>query len=170
MFFSRVFCCLVFLSLLGCAAEAPVVPAPLPPTLLQLDIESDSIINPDATGKASPVLLRIYELRESNNFMGADFFALFDKEQSTLAADLVRKQELWLKPGEHKTLELQPVTESRQLGFFAAFRKLDDAQWRALSSLTPHQLNSLRLKVNGNVLTLERSSESPLPEPSVSSP
>ena len=131
-------------------------PAPLPPTMIQLDIDSQPVINPDVSGKASPVLLRIYELRESNNFMGADFFALFDKEQATLAADLVRKQELWLKPGEHKTLQLQPANDTRQLGFFAAFRKLDDAQWRALSSpLTANQLNTLTLKVNGNALTME---------------
>lgn len=131
-------------------------PAPLPPTMIQLDIDSQPVINPDVSGKASPVLLRIYELRESNNFMGADFFALFDKEQATLAADLVRKQELWLKPGEHKTLQLQPANDTRQLGFFAAFRKLDDAQWRALSSpLTANQPNTLTLKVKGNALTME---------------
>ena len=155
MAFSRLFSGFFCLLVSACAAEAPIPPAPLPPTMIQLDIDSQPLINPDVTGKASPVLLRIYELRESNNFLGADFFALFDKEQATLAADLVRKQELWLKPGEHKTLQLQPATDTRHLGFFAAFRKLDDAQWRSLSPLTLHQLNTVLLKVNGNVLAID---------------
>ncbi|MEY4719245.1 MAG: type secretion system lipoprotein TssJ [Pseudomonadota bacterium] len=156
MFVTR-FLSVVFLLLLcACAADAPIPPTPLPPTVIQLDIDSQPLINPDASGKASPVLLRIYELRETNNFLGSDFFALFDKEQATLAADLVRKQEVWLKPGEHQTLQLQAASDTRSIGFFAVFRKLDDAQWRAWSSLTPHQLNLLRLTINGNRLTMEQ--------------
>lgn len=138
----------------GCAGEPPVEPLPAP-TIVNLEIESAADINPDANGNASPVMLRVYELRESSSFNAADFFALFDKEQSALAGDLVRKQELLLKPGDRKQLTLQPGSEVRSLGFFAAFRQLDTAHWRSGAELAPHQTQTLTIKLNSNQLTLE---------------
>jgi len=146
---------LVFV-LTACASD-PEQPAPLPPTLVNLQLESGALINPDASGKAAPVLLRIYELREHSNFAGADFFALFDKEQATLAGELLRKQELLIKPGETKILPIEPGADTRFLGFFAAFRKLDNAQWRNLATLKLHQTNSILLKIEGNTLAVKES-------------
>lgn len=145
---------LLSFSLLACA-DAPEKPAPVPPTLVNLQINSASLINPDASGKASPVMLRIYELREQSNFAGADFFTLFEKEQATLAADLARKQELWIRPGERKTLQIEPAADARMLGFFAAFRKLDNAQWRGVAPLNLHQTNTVTLEVESNLLTVK---------------
>jgi type VI secretion system protein VasD len=158
---------LVLLNLIlsGCASEPPVQPPPPPPTIVNLQIESATDINSDNDGKASPVMLRVYELREQSNFNAADFFALFDKEQSTLAGDLVRKQELLLKPGDNKTLTIEPETDVRTLGFFAAFRQLDTAQWRASSGVVPHQTQTLIIKLKNNQLTVEPLAPAKTPEP-----
>ncbi len=127
---------------------------PLPPTLVDLNIISDASVNPDANNKASPVLLRIYELKEKSNFANADFFALFDKEQATLAGDLVHKQEILLTPNENTILKIEPDRDTKLIGFFAAFRNLDNAQWRALAALNPHKTNVLQLKVSSNALSI----------------
>lgn len=164
MLLQRMLPILFSLTLLACA-DTPEQPAPLPPTLVDLQINGGSMINPDADGKPSPVVLRIYELREQSGFLGADFFALFEKEQATLAAELVRKQELWIKPGENKTLRLEPDADTRMLGFFAAFRNLDNAGWRSLATLTAHQNNAVVLKVDGNVLTASNTATPPEPAP-----
>lgn len=150
--------------LLACA-DTPEQPAPPPPTLIDLQINSGKLLNPDADGKASPVVLRIYELREQTGFVGADFFALFDKEQTTLAADLVRKQELVIRPGETKTLKIEPDSDTRMLGFFAAFRKLDNAGWRSLAVLSAHQNNVVVLKLDGTALTASTSATPAEAEP-----
>lgn len=155
---------LLTLLLLACA-DTPEQPAPPPPTLVDIQINSAKLINPDADGKASPVVLRIYELREESGFVGADFFALFEKEQAVLAADLVRKQELVIRPGENKTLKIEPDTGTRLLGFFAAFRKLDNAGWRSLAVLTAHQNNAVVLKLDGNVLSASHTATPPEPVP-----
>jgi type VI secretion system protein VasD len=147
------------LLLLGCAdAPSPEPTPPLPPpppTVVNLQIESATDINPDGRGVASPVMLRIYELREISTFNSADFFALFDKEQATLAADLAHKQEFFLKPGDSKTLTIEPGTDVRSLGFFAAFRQLDTAQWRAVTPVMAHQTLSIKVKLQGNELIIQ---------------
>jgi type VI secretion system protein VasD len=152
---------IVFMALLASCAETPEQPAPPPPTVVELTLNSSASINPDADGKASPVVFRIYELREQSGFTGADFFAIFDKEQATLAADLVRKQELVIKPGEHKTLRIEPAADTRVLGFFAAFRKLDNAGWRTFTELKAHQNNAVLLKLDANSLTVTNTPTEP---------
>lgn len=153
------------LMMFGCASTPEPEPPP-PPTVVNLQIESAAVINPDSSGNASPVMLRIYELRETSGFESADFFALFDREQATLAADLVRKQELLLKPGESKTLTIKPDDDVRAVGFFAAFRQLDTAQWRAVAPVTAHETRSFSVKLETNRLTVQPVEPTPPPAPS----
>ncbi|MBS4052189.1 MAG: type VI secretion system lipoprotein TssJ, partial [Methylomonas sp.] len=120
---------LVFLVLLtallpGCAGDPPVQPPPPPPTIVNLQIETSADLNADINGNGAPVMLRIYELREQSNFNSADFFAIFNDEKATLAADLARKQELLLQPGESKSLTLNPADDVQAIGLFAGFRQL----------------------------------------------
>ena len=150
--------------LFGCASDAPPPPAPEPPpppTIVNLLIESATDVNPDNSNKAAPVMLRIYELREQSNFNAADFFDLYDKEQAALAGDLVHKQELLLKPGISKKLVLQPDADVHTIGFFAAFRQLDTAQWRAKVDVAPHETKTWAIKLNANQLIVEPVDETP---------
>ena len=145
---------LLNLALQGCASTPEPEPPP-PPTIVKLQIQSANIINADDSGQAAPVMLRIYELRETSAFGSADFFALFEREQATLAADLVRKQEFAIKPGDKKTLTLKPDDDVRALGVFAAFRQLDTAQWRAVVPVDAHQTRTFLVKLEANQLTVQ---------------
>lgn len=139
---------------MGCASD-PEIPPPPPPTIVNLQVEASDNLNADINGNGAPVMLKIYELREPSSFNAADFFALYDNEQVTLSADLVRKQNLLLKPGETKKLTLKPDDDVASLGFFAAFRQLDTAQWRALTDVMPHQTQEYRVKLIDNRLMVE---------------
>jgi type VI secretion system protein VasD len=140
----------------ACGGPAPQPqPEPPKPTIVNLEIRSAADINSDTSGKASPVMLRIYELRETSSFGSADFFSLFNQDQATLSSESVRKQELLLKPGDTKMITIQPEPDTRALGFFAAFRQLDTAQWRALMPITAHQTQSALIIIKGNELLLK---------------
>lgn len=141
--------------LLGCASEPPVQPPPPPPTIVNLQIETSADLNADINGNGAPLMLRIYELREQSNFNSADFFALFNNEKATLAADLVRKQELLLQPGETKSLSLSPDNDVQSIGFFAGFRQLDTAQWRAVAGVKEHQTQTVQIKLKNNQLAVD---------------
>lgn len=141
--------------LFGCASEPAPQPVSLPPTALQLQIVLGSDLNPDGTGLASPVLLKFYELKETSGFNSSDFFGLFNDDKTALDGDFLHKNELILKPGETKQLDIQPEESARYLGVFAAFKQLDNAQWRTTISFVPHQTQKIVIKINRNQLSAE---------------
>lgn len=141
--------------LTGCASDPAPQPVSLPPTLLQLQIVVGSEVNPDTSGLPSPILLRIYELKESSSFNASDFFGLFNDDKTILSGDLVHKNELILKPGEIKQLDIQPEDAVKSLGVFAAFKQLDDAQWRNSIVFESHQSQKVAIKINRNHLSAE---------------
>ena len=142
--------------LIGCAGDPPVDPPPPEPTIVNLQIDAGADLNADSQGKGAPVMLRVYELRESGSFNGADFFALFNNEQATLSVDLARKQEMLLQPGASKKLTLKPEDAVISIGFFAAFRQVDTAQWRVGADIKAHQTQTLHLSIKNNQLAIEQ--------------
>lgn len=112
------------------------------PTQILAKILTSSHLNPNADGEPSPIILRLYELRSVGKFQNSDFFSLFDDETNTLANDLVVREEFRFNPNETKTLnrELNPAT--RYIGISAAFRDLEEANWRAVLEINEHQKNA----------------------------
>jgi type VI secretion system protein VasD len=119
--------------LAGCAST-PKAPVPL---TLHVRLTASDDINPDTTGRASPVVVRLYQLHDASSFGTADFFAIYDHEKATLAADLVGSAEYVLRPGETRDLDLQPDPNVQNLAVLAAFRDLPNSQWRASWHLPP---------------------------------
>ncbi|WP_374090064.1 type VI secretion system lipoprotein TssJ [Methylomicrobium lacus] len=140
---------------------APPVAAPEPPTIVNLKISSAANVNADASGAGAPVMLRIYQLRETSSFNAADFFSLFDKDQATLSAEMARKQELLIKPNDQQTVSLQLDPDIKTLGVFAAFRQLDTAQWRATLPVAAHQTQAVEIKLQGNEVRVEAVKKEP---------
>jgi type VI secretion system protein VasD len=138
-------------------------PPPPPPTRVALKIEAAADINPDASGQGAPLQLRIYELRGTSAFDGADFFAIYDHDQASLGADLASKKELVLKPGEGRMLMLEPAAGSQYVAAFAAYRQLDDARWRASIPIIEHRTTVVDIKISGTRMTMEVAPVAPLP-------
>ena len=149
------------LSLLGCASDPPEPP---PPTIVNLQIEASENVNADSNGNGAPVMVRIYELSGQSNFNATDFFGLFNDDQAALGADLNHKQDFLLRPSESKKLTIKPDDDVQSLGFFAAFRKLDTATWRALVQVQPNQTQSYIVKLIDNQLTAELVKPEPEPD------
>jgi type VI secretion system protein VasD len=90
-------------------------------------------VNPDASGRPSPVVVKVFGLRTDSEFNGAEFFALYEREKETLAATLLASQEYVLQPGETKDLQVQLPRDTRYVGVVAAYRDIRSARWRALA-------------------------------------
>src|ERR1700722_19605624 len=85
----------------GARASKPPQPAP---THAGLIVRAG--VNPDASGRASPVVVRFYQLRNDGEFNSADFFGVYEKEKEALGASLVSREENVLAPGESRKIEL----------------------------------------------------------------
>lgn len=117
---------------------------PPPPPLLKGDIKVDKRVNPDGSGRPSPVVLRVYELKSLSAFNTADFFALFEKEGETLGGDLLGREEFQLDPGETRAYQRQLQPDTKFIGVVAAFRDLERARWRQTAPL-PDKKKSLKI-------------------------
>ena len=123
---------------------APPAPPAVPPISLTIAAPEDAKIkasmvlaasadtNPDASGRPSPIVIRVYQLRTDAAFTNADFFALFDDDQKVLGPELISRNEFMLAPMERQTLDITVAGETRFVGAIAAFRDIRNAQWRSI--------------------------------------
>ncbi|HEY2189090.1 MAG TPA: type VI secretion system lipoprotein TssJ [Caldimonas sp.] len=117
---------------IGCAG--PPKPASVTGT-----IQASPQINPSASGRPSPLLVRVYELKSAATFNAADFMSLYQRDQASLAADMLAKEEYVLSPGETKTFAKTLAPDTRFLGVVAAYRDLEHAKWRSVVPIQPNQ-------------------------------
>jgi type VI secretion system protein VasD len=130
----------VALLLLGCAG-APK------PTQVSGTIEASGQVNPSASRRPSPVLVRVYELKSVAAFNSADFMSLYQGDQATLAADLVGREEFVLSPGMSKPYAKTLSPDTRFLGVTAAFRDLEHATWRSVVAIRPGKKQQLTIRI-----------------------
>jgi type VI secretion system protein VasD len=111
-------------------------------------------VNPDAHGRASPVVVRVYELTSPAIFNTADFFSLYERDRETLGPELVAVEELQLVPGEKRALDrtLQPTT--RHLAVTAAFRQIERAQWRATMPVPLNKTTAVTVRLDGVTVSI----------------
>jgi type VI secretion system protein VasD len=130
----------------GCAKAPPAPQLPqapaLPPITIVAPVEAtvrasmtlatSADSNPDATGRPSPIVIRVYQLRAEGAFTGADFFPLFDDSEKVLGPELVTRDEYVMAPGERRSIDVTFARDARFVGVLAAFRDVRNAQWRAV--------------------------------------
>lgn len=131
---------LVALGVAGCG-KSPIVLARPKPATSPLTISASADTNPDANGRPSPVVLRLYQLKADDAFVNAEFFPLFDDDMKVLGPSLVSRDEYVLAPAERRTVEVAVSDDTKFLGAVAAFRDIRNAEWRVLVPVTRKGLN-----------------------------
>jgi type VI secretion system protein VasD len=140
-FFYRAIAVLVFfLSLSGCSSTPK-------PAKLMTNIQSVNYLNPNLDNQAAPVVVTFYQLKSPDNFKQADFFALHNKPTETLAADLLDKRELEVRPDKILKIEQNVAPSATYLGIVAAYRNPDVAEWKQLVEI-PQDTRRIRLNLN----------------------
>jgi type VI secretion system protein VasD len=119
------------------------------PATLKGEVAAGAQINPDARKRASPVVVRVFELKANAQFESADFVSLFEREQQVLGPDLVSREEFVLRPGEKRPLEKKLSPETKFIGVMVAFRELERARWRAVIPVAPNRTNIVAVSLDG---------------------
>lgn len=131
---------------------------PPPPGVVELTVTAAPDLNPDASGRASPVVLRVYQLTSPVKFSSADFFLLFEKEQATLGPDLLGREEVAVSPGETKKITVNLKPDATTIGVAASFRAIDQAEWRATVDVPQHKTTPVTATLEKLRVTLAASS------------
>jgi type VI secretion system protein VasD len=137
------------LALLRCA------PPPKPPPVLTITMVGSADQNPDTSGNASPVAVRIYQLTATAKFERSDVFALTEHEQQTLGQDDVGSQEFLLSPGETQTKTFGLKAGVNAIGVVVLYRNIDQSQWRADAPAADSGPTKLLLNVGKLAITLK---------------
>lgn len=112
--------------------EKPEPPsAEPPPTVVQAKIVVSPQVNPDVNSRPSPIVMRIYELKNLGKFEDADFYKLSDDYEAALGSDLLASEQFHLRPGEIKTLKHAVAPQTKYIAVTAAYRDINAAVWRA---------------------------------------
>lgn len=104
---------------------------PPPEIHLKVQFIASATINPDPSGRPSPVALSLLQLKTADAFMNADYFAASNPTNPALLPDVVGREEITLKPGETRELPVKVEMTATRIGVIAAFRDIEHATWRA---------------------------------------
>lgn len=118
-------------------------------------------LNPDYQGRPSPVNIIVFQLVSADAFEQADFFSLFDPEAAVLGGDMLVRTQILLQPGEEREWVAEFQKETRFVGVIAAYRDIENAQWRSSMELPKKGLigrffkkNKLRITVDTLAVTV----------------
>ncbi len=115
-------------------------------TLVAGTIQASDQVNPSASRRPSPLVLRVYELKTAAIFNSADFMSLYQRDQAELAGDLLAREEFVLAPGESKTFGKTLAPDTRFLGVVGAYRDVEHARWRSIVPVQPGQMNKVTIR------------------------
>lgn len=141
---------LIMFLVAACAKELPPEP-----TRVTITIETAGDINPNAEGRSSPLSLRIYQLKSASSFKKTDFMSLFENDESVLGSALLKKEEIFLKANEQRTVFFEAEADISDIGLMAAFRSYERSQWKATTTVIPHQFNQINVRISGTTITVQ---------------
>ncbi|WP_321800523.1 type VI secretion system lipoprotein TssJ [Burkholderia sp. BCC1988] len=117
------------------AACASGEPKPKEPIRLEMSVNALPGVNPDDRSRPAPIVVRVYELKNDGAFKAADFFTLQTQDKTVLADDVVKRDEMQLRPGEHQTIIRRPDPATTAIGVIAAYRDLPNSVWRTVYTM-----------------------------------
>jgi type VI secretion system protein VasD len=147
-------CCALTLAACGLFGKKKPPPPPPEPTQVVIQFEAAGDINPDGDGRASPLTVRIYQLKSYSVFEKADFFSLYDKDTAALGSDLLKKQETLLKPNAQHTVFFKAEDGTKTIGLMGAFITNEGIQWKAAEGIQANKTSVINVFVSRAGITI----------------
>jgi type VI secretion system protein VasD len=131
---------IALVALAGCSgATRKELPVPI-----QYSLRATPTANPSVSGRSSPVVVSIYELRNSAGFLAADFMSLIRDDRSVLGEDRLARQEYVLQPGETRLVRRRSDLSTRFIGVVVGYRDMEGSVWRSIVPIpAPNQAGML---------------------------
>lgn len=146
--------CLV-LTVCGCSLFKEKPAPPPEPTRVVIDFEATGDVNPNVSGRASTVQVRIYQLKSYKAFAESDFMELYEKDEKVLGEDMVDRQEFFLKPFEKRTVHFKTPDDVLNIGILAAFRDYSNETCRVVAGVRKNRTTVFHVTLKGSQLQLK---------------
>lgn len=130
----------------GCGTTARVLNLD---TEVELNFQVWPNINPDEAGRSSPLVIRVFELKDARQFQTEDFIGLFQESKERLGGDLIAEYRLReFAPGLNRTEVLKVDPDVRYIGLLAEFVQYESAQARLVFPIEAHRTTNKIVWVN----------------------
>lgn len=125
-------------------------------TNLRLLITAAADINPNHHSRSSPLIIRLYELKDASSFENADFVDIYERDEELLATSLLGRHFLKaVVPGEERQERLVLSPGTTHVGLFAEFAQYRGSGYKLVFPVTQH--NVIRDLVNVSLTGTEMS-------------
>jgi len=128
-------------------------------TDLQIDFIVDADINPDELDKASPLFIRMYELKSKKMIRKADFIEIYERDKEVLGADLINSHKLKrFKPGENRTEHFVLDPKTHYVALYAEFLEFKESKYKLIIPVVANNVfrNTVIIRVSGNELIFDQ--------------
>jgi type VI secretion system protein VasD len=126
-------------------------------TDLRINFIVDADVNPDENKRASPVFIRLYELKSSTVFMKSDFIDLYEKDTEILGGDFLNKQILKpLSPSVKRTDTFVLKNGATQIGIYAEFSQYRGSVHKLSFPIVEHNVKTkeVTVKISGTDISI----------------
>lgn len=125
---------------------------------INLVIASRSALNQDERGMSLPVVLRIYQVKNSKAFATVTYAQLLSGRGDALKADILTRAEITLDPSATVTLSEPMADDAQYVGVVAFFRDQANAEWQLMIPKAQwKKTDPVRLNVVDNRLEIDAS-------------
>jgi type VI secretion system protein VasD len=115
---------------------------------LVMHINATPFLNPDRSGRSSPINLMIYQLKTPANFRRGTYSELVYHTGSFLGAELIDKTSKMIRPGSQSTVIQLLDSSAHYVGIIAAYRRLRRATWRRVFKVPKPSKRQLVLSIH----------------------
>lgn len=125
---------------------------------LNYQIQADETLNADTAGFSYSVIVRIYQLSDTDTFLTADYNDLFHAGPELFGGALLAQHELTIEPGQAYRVSFLKQDVTRYTGVVAFFRDREENHWRALRKVNNGPIpasTALRLNIVNNQVKLD---------------
>ncbi len=124
---------LLSIAILGCGSSAPVFQ---PSIAVTVNMKAADDINTFDDDIPRPLIIRLYQLKESGAFENAEFVSIYESDSSVLAGSLIDSKVMPpVIPGETRSFTLEVQQETKFIAVFAEFADYEVATSKAVVAL-----------------------------------
>ncbi|MDR3428728.1 type VI secretion system lipoprotein TssJ [Silvimonas soli] len=123
---------------------------------LKIDLLAREGMNADDKDQATPVVIRIYQLKDAKTFAAGAYTSMLDNDTSIIKDDLLQRKDLVLRPGASISLDEPLEKNAKAVGVAAFFRT--ESRERRWQIVVPRDAlsddHALKIEVIGSELKL----------------
>ena len=130
---------------------------------LELKITAKDDINPDESEMASPLVVRLYELKDKKKFEGLEFYDIYQNDKKLLGKNMIEKHVLkHFVPDTKRKQQIVLNKKTTYIALFAEFSQYKDSDFRAVIKIDPHFDKKVDVILTGTSLQVDHSKREPL--------